>query len=167
MFILTKDGIKYGKSIFLSDLPDHLNFEGIVSMLNERENELNLSPLGLNFDDYNLFQDWFHQKEFNAWIVTRPKIIQDLASKYPPANYLIKDGAPYDISCPGTKIKLHAYYEDGMVSVVIYPENKLPAAIEHEIRLGKRYNKSPEEMKEIHESETRVIIDPIWLEYIN
>lgn len=101
------------------------------------------------------------------WLKDKPEIIKELAHKFPPGEYRIKENAPYGISCEGTKVFLHSYTEEGEIGVVVMAENKLPAAIKHEIKLGKEFNKTPEEMIEIHKGNVLVYIEPQWLEKIN
>lgn len=45
-------------------------------------------------------------KEFENWLSTKSAIIQELGKNYPPGEYIIKEGAPYGISCEGTKVTL-------------------------------------------------------------
>lgn len=98
--------------------------------------------------------------EFKKWLKTRPAVIQELAGKYPPGEYIIKDGAPYGVSCPGTKVHLNSYYENGLVSVIVMAYDKLPQAIHHEILLCSKHGKNA---KEIHKQNIKVDIDPIWM----
>lgn len=69
--------------------------------------------------------------EMEEWLSTRPRIIQDLARKYPPGEYKISEDAPYGITCPGTIVYLVAYYENGLIRVAVEPHNMLPQGIEH------------------------------------
>lgn len=69
--------------------------------------------------------------EFEEWLLTRPKIIQELGRKYPPGEYKIAEGAPYAITCPGTIVSIVAYSENGTIRVAVLPENMLPLAVEH------------------------------------
>lgn len=99
-------------------------------------------------------------KEFKEWLETRPESIKKLANKYPPGDYIIKEGAPYAISCQGTTVSLYSYLESGYVTVVVLAENKLPKAIEHENELCEQYGKNKEQ---VHASNVKVQIDPVWL----
>lgn len=94
---------------------------------------------------------------FEEWIKTRPEVIQELAKKYPPGRYIIKEGAPYSITCSGSVVELFSYYEDGNVTVVLYPEDKRPEAIIHEAILGILHNR----VTPI--APIRAEVDPKWL----
>lgn len=104
--------------------------------------------------------------EFERWLKTRPKVIQELGKKYPEGKYIIKDGAPYSISCAGTIVELVSYNGNGDVGVVVSAEHKKPEALNHEQRLGKKFGHSQEKMNEIKESNIKVQINPEWLEPI-
>lgn len=106
------------------------------------------------------------KKQYDEWVSTRPIEIQELSKKYPPGEYVIKEGAPYTISCPGTKVYLHSYILDGNVTVVVMAKDKLPAAIEHEKILGAQYHKTEKQLQKIHESNVEIEIDPIWIDLI-
>jgi hypothetical protein len=101
------------------------------------------------------------KKIFDEWLETRPESIKELAAKYPPGEYIIKEGAPYGISAPGTKVILHSYFEDGNVRVAVLAENKTAAGLEHERKLAEEYNKNVED---IHKQNVLVEIDPVWME---
>lgn len=73
--------------------------------------------------------------EFEAWLASRPQIIQDLGKKYPPGEYQMSENAPYGITCPGTIVYLNGYSENGDVIVVLKPDNMRPEGIEHSNRL--------------------------------
>jgi hypothetical protein len=103
------------------------------------------------------------EKIFAKWLETRPQVIRELAIKFPPGEYRMKDGAPYGISCEGTKVHLESYLENGSIGVVVLAENKLPAGLEHERILAERYEKN---VKEIHAQNVKVEVDPKWLEKI-
>lgn len=100
-------------------------------------------------------------EEFKNWLKEKPLIIQELATKYPPGRYIMKPGAPYGISCEGTKVDLYSYHENGTVSVVVMAKDKTQAAIEYEKELCEQYKKDPEEM---HLKDILVNIDPVWME---
>lgn len=102
--------------------------------------------------------------EFEDWLKTRPAIIQELGRNYPPGEYIIKDGAPYGVSCPGTKVHLNAYCEDGTISVIVKAEDKLPQALEHEARLCIKHGNN--NAAEIQASNIQVYVDPKWLQKI-
>lgn len=106
------------------------------------------------------------QKLFDEWLSTRPESIKQLAAKYPPADYRIKEGAPYGISCPGTKVTINSYIENGDISVIVMAEDKLPAGLEHERKLAEQYEKL-HMIEELHAQNVTVQIDPKWLEKIN
>lgn len=106
------------------------------------------------------------KKEWEEWLASRPAIIQQMAEKYPPGVYRIKEGAPYGVSCPGTLVGIFAYLEDGHIRVVVTAENKRPEAIAHEKRLGEKFGRTPEEMEAIHRSNILTEVDPIWLEAV-
>jgi len=105
------------------------------------------------------------QKLFDQWLLERPEVIQKLAAKYPPADYRMKEGAPYGISCPGTKVSLVSYRENGEVSVAVMAEDKLPTGLEHEKKLAAQHGKT-HMIEQIHAQNVQVYIDPIWLEKI-
>lgn len=69
--------------------------------------------------------------EFEKWLLTRPKVIQELGRKFPPGEYKIAEDAPYSITCSGTIVSIVAYNENGTIRVAVLPENMLPSAIEH------------------------------------
>ncbi len=69
--------------------------------------------------------------EFEKWLATRPKMIQEMGRKYPPGQYIISEGAPYGFTCPGSIVNIVAYNEDGSILVVVEPEQVRPEAIEH------------------------------------
>ena len=101
-------------------------------------------------------------KEYREWLETRPQIIKDLAEAYPPGEYRIKENAPYSISCPGTRVFLEGYREDGQVIVVIRAEDKLQDALDSETLLALEHGKF-HEIEKIHGSNVIVRIDPVWL----
>lgn len=100
-------------------------------------------------------------KEFEEWLSTRPKVIQDLARKYPLGEYVIKAGAPYGISCPGTKVQMFSYHENGTVSVIVLARDKTPQGISHEKYLSDKFGKN---IDESIEADVKVNIDPKWME---
>lgn len=101
--------------------------------------------------------------KMKKWLSTRPVVIRKLAKKYPPGEYMIKSGAPYGISCTGTKVCLYSYHENGNVSVVVMAENKTKEALLHEKMLCEKYNKNE---KKIHLQNVQVEIDPVWMELV-
>lgn len=95
----------------------------------------------------------------DLWTISRPLAIQGLLEAYPSdVEYIIKENAPFAISCPGTKVGIISYREEGDVKIIIPHENKLPSAIEHEKQLLNKIGKIWEP------SSTMFIIDPVWLE---
>lgn len=108
-----------------------------------------------------------YKETFEAWLATRPEKIQELARKYPPGTYTIKEDAPYTITNPGSKVLLISYLESGFVGVIIKAEDKTQAAIDHEAMLCERYKKSKEEQEEIHKSDITTHVDPQYLELVH
>ncbi len=107
------------------------------------------------------------EKEFQEWLKDRPQIIKDLAAKYPPyAKYRIRENAPYAISCSGTTVHLRSYFESREIGIVVLAKDKLPAAIEHELFLGRKHGMLESEIIESHAANIDVVIDPKWLELI-
>ena len=96
-------------------------------------------------------------KEFEEWLKTKPAIIQELGKNYPPGKYIVKDGAPYSITCSGSVVHLFSYRESGEVSIVLYPKDKKPEAILHEAVLELLNNK----VTPI--GPIRAVVDPKWL----
>lgn len=105
--------------------------------------------------------------EWNKAVSEAPPQVQEVMKKYPPGDYIIKAGAPYGICCPGTVVETRSYAENGMISIIVWAENKLPQAIQHEKMLGKQEGKTDEEIQRFHEGNVMLYIDPIWLDYIN
>lgn len=108
-----------------------------------------------------------HRKAWEQCIAEMPEEIQKIAKTFPPGPYVIKPGAPYGVACPGTLVEIYSYLQSGMVSVVVWAENKLPAAIEHEKWLGKKAGKSKAEIERFHEGNVLLEVDPAWLDHIN
>lgn len=103
-------------------------------------------------------------KEFEDWLSSRPPKIQELAKKYPPHNkYIIKDGAPYSISCPGTVVEIISYSESGEIRVAVLAKDKTKDAIEHEKKLGKIHNRPQKVIDSFKQTNISVLIDPIWI----
>lgn len=100
-------------------------------------------------------------EEFQNWLKTRPAVIQELGNKYPPGEYIIKSGAPYGISCEGTKVHLFSYHEDGTVSVVVMAGDKTPAGLAHEDQLCELHGK---DKAMAHKANVKVNIDPEWMQ---
>jgi hypothetical protein len=105
------------------------------------------------------------KQEWLDWVTTRPKNVQDLIAKYPPGQYMIKPDAPYGVSCPGTMVTLYSYGNDGMIGVVVKPEDKLPEALEFERELLEKHGRL-HKLKEIQGSAIQVSIDPQYMELI-
>jgi hypothetical protein len=104
------------------------------------------------------------KQEWENWLATRPQVIKELAQKFPPGEYIMKAGAPYGLSCAGTKVQMHSYHEDGTVSVVVLAEHKTAEGLEHESKLCEQYEK---DKQEAHNANVKVNIDPVWMEMIN
>lgn len=51
--------------------------------------------------------------EFEKWLSTRPKIIQEMGSKYPP-------NIDYGMNNDGDVYRIFSYFENGTVSVLRY-----------------------------------------------
>jgi len=95
------------------------------------------------------------------WLETRPPFIRALATEYPPGWYIIKEGAPYAVSAPGTKVYLNGYNESGEVSVVVTVENRPTEANAHLERKLKEYGNLD---RSVFGKDIEVLIDPVWLE---
>lgn len=93
------------------------------------------------------------------WLIGRPQIIKDLARKYPPGEYRIKEGAPYGYTCPGTIVYLVSYNEGGEIRVAVMPENVLPEAMEHARRINPDFT--------LPDDPISAYVDPIYLESIH
>ncbi len=78
-------------------------------------------------------------KELEDWLKTRPRIIQDLAKRYPTGWYVMTEDAPYGISAPGTKVELVGWNEAGDLIVSVHPKHKTQAGLEHEADLRIEY----------------------------
>jgi len=103
--------------------------------------------------------------EFEKWLKDRPQCIKDLAAKYPPGQYRMKEDAPYGVSCEHTEVTLCSYMESGHVGIIVEAKNKLPRAICHEITLARKYNKL-DQLEEFHAKDVNVEIDPKWMTLI-
>lgn len=108
-----------------------------------------------------------YKEEFEAWLATRPKAVQELAAKYPPGDYKMKEDAPYGVTAPGCTVNLISYREDGLVGVVILAKDKSEAALEHETRVAKQHGRTDEEIEEIHKMDVKAHVDPQWLELVH
>ena len=107
------------------------------------------------------------RKEIEKWFETRPPLIQELGKKFPPwGKYIMKEGAPYGVSCPGTHVIVDGYTEDGELIIIVPAENKLPEAIAHEARLCDMHGRTEEEKKYIHNSNVQLRVHPDWVEKI-
>ena len=90
------------------------------------------------------------EKEYKAWLQTRPEIIQWLAAKYPPTSlYRVKKDAPYVYSCEGSILAIHGYSERSAEDIAGVPS--LIVVILSSPNPG---------LKGI----TRVHVDPEWVE---
>ena len=110
--------------------------------------------------------DMSYKDTFEEWLSGRPEVVQALAEKFPPGKYVMKEGSPYAITNPGTEVELYSWLETGDVGIIVKAEDKSEDALEHERRLGAKYNKTEEEMKTIHNSGIRAHVDPEWLELV-
>ena len=106
------------------------------------------------------------EQTWEEWVASRPEDIQKTIANFPPGEYRIKQGAPYGVTTPGSKVRVHSYGEDGTIGVIILAEDKSPEAIAHEEELGRKYNKTPEEIADIHSRPVKVFIDPKYMELI-
>ena len=100
--------------------------------------------------------------EFEKWLKTRPKCIQELAAKYPPGEYIMIKDAPYGLTCEGTIVTLYSYTEDGDVGVIVEAKNKTTNGLYHERKLAEKYGKE-DKLQEFHNTPTRVTIHPKWM----
>jgi len=105
------------------------------------------------------------EQEWLNWVASRPEEIQKIIAKYPPGEYRMTKDSPYGISCPGTKVILISYSEDGKLGVVVTPENKLPEAIEHEKELLRKHNRL-HKFEEITAQAVKVAVEPKYVELI-
>ena len=105
------------------------------------------------------------KQEYEKWFNERPKVIQDLITQFPfDKQYRIKEGAPYELSCPGTKVSIVSYVENGNINVAVMAEDKLPAAREHEKKLCEQHGKDYET---ISRQNVKVEVNPMYLEQID
>ncbi len=102
------------------------------------------------------------RSDWNEWVASRPQNLQVLIALYPPGEYVMNQDAPYGVSCPGTKVYLHSYNENGTIGVIVTPENKLPAAYEHEKYLAEKHGKL-DKLREIHAQAVKVFVDPQYV----
>lgn len=99
---------------------------------------------------------------WDAWVADRPEQIQKMIKDYPPGEYIMTDDAPYGLSCPGTKVILESYNEDGMLGVIVTAGNKLQAGLDHEEMLAIKHNKI-HNLDRIHASDVKVHVDPQYV----
>lgn len=99
--------------------------------------------------------------DYEVWYMNLPPLIKELAEIYPYGIYKIKDGAPYKLTCPGSIVGLISFSADGRAQVGLLAKDKLPACIEHEKFLCKKYNKNFEESTK---QNITTFIDPQYLE---
>lgn len=119
-----------------------------------------------------IFNEFIADPENKAWFDTRPKSIQDLIKKLPQETFIIKEGAPYGLSCPGQKVHLYSYVErpkfpdKPLMKVVVLGAEKIPAAKEHEAYLYKQHNMKARgiTLQQVFEKDVIVEVDPIWLQ---
>ena len=105
------------------------------------------------------------KQEWLDWVNSRPQQVRELIKAYPPGTYIMKEWAPYAISCPGTKVFIISWGEDGKVGAVVTPENKLPSAIEHEMLKCIEHG-TLENYEKIKNSPVKVRIDPKYMELL-
>jgi hypothetical protein len=139
-----------------------LYLEGMMvkAMLEEQCKEL-ISLIGDTI--YKLMS---YKDTFDEWLATRPDSIKELAKKYPPGEYKIKEDAPINVTIPGSTVLLISYLEQGQIGVMIKAENKSEEALEHEAMLCERYKKSKEEAEQLHKNDVTVNVNPEWLELV-
>lgn len=114
-----------------------------------------------------LFAQQMLKPAFKEWYESRPPAIQELARNYPFDTYIMKEGAPYGLSCHGQIVHLHCYTETPSIKVVVMGVEKIQAAKQHEVDLYIEHNvKQRMSLQEIHNSNVVVEVDPIWLEPI-
>ena len=58
----------------------------------------------------------FPQEEWDAWVATRPGVIQDLCRRFPPSRI-------FWLSPPGQVVRVFSYHENGTLTVVVDPED--------------------------------------------
>lgn len=104
------------------------------------------------------------QSETPNWLENAAPIIKKLAAQYPIGQYRIKAGAPYKLTCPGSKISVNGWRINGLIDVILMVSDKLPATIAHEKKLCE--NNSELNYEALSKSNIRVDINPIWLEPI-
>lgn len=100
-------------------------------------------------------------KELQEWYDSKPQIIKDLYDRYPPGHYVIKAGAPYAISCPGTQVTVIGWSENGTIIIMLLAENKMKSALEHERKLCAQHGTDADKA---NSSNLKINIAPEWLE---
>lgn len=107
-----------------------------------------------------------YKETFDKWLAERPQVVQEMATKYPPGKYSMKEGSPYAITNPGTVVELYSWLESGDVGIIVRAEDKSKDALEHENMLCLKHHKTEEETELIHNSSIRAHVDPEWLELV-
>lgn len=128
-----------------------------------------------------VFTEFISEPINREWYNTRPEAVQRLIRKMPWETFIVKEGAPYGVSCPGQKVHLHCYIEcrncgKAYMKVVVLGKEKIAAAKEHEkllyeinelsltaLLLSMREINS-KTLEEIHAADIIVAVDPKWLE---
>jgi len=104
-------------------------------------------------------------KAFNDWLATRPPSVQRVGKNYPAyLQYIVKQGAPYSISGPGTLVQIDSYTESGDVGVIVMAQQKTMAAIQREKELCVEHGTKYADVKEAN---VKAWIDPKWIEPIS
>lgn len=104
------------------------------------------------------------KEEYRLWYEARPPFIKDLIARYPWREYIVKEGAPYIITGPGSIVGLISYSESGEVQIGVPAEHYTQEAIDHIKDLCAHHGTDP---TPILTSGTRAYVDPIWLEPID
>ncbi len=117
------------------------------------------------------FNEFMEDAENFNWYQSRPKHIQELAKQFPFDTYIIKNGAPYALSCPGQKVHFYCYTENiftgkACIKVIVKADEKLPAVLKHETDLYTVHNIRMKgvTLEQIHAKNIIVEVDPVWLE---
>lgn len=105
-------------------------------------------------------------KEFWKWFHSRPLEIQAMIKAYPPARHIVKQGAPYGVTCEGSFVTPYAYMPNGHIQVILEAKDKLPRALEHEYQLGKKFGKSEKKIREMQTRDVVTPVHPMWIEQV-
>ncbi len=110
---------------------------------------------------------YLHRIEFETneeWLSSLPPTVQIIARSYPTGMYRIKEGAPYGITCPGSKVELISYNDNGEVSVLIKSKDLTTEGKAHLMAL------CIENKKDFYQAirrDHKVRVDPRYLERIS